>query len=42
LSRRHRRGPLPWEHFRRLLQRYVLPPAVVVHSVYRRVREAAT
>ena len=36
LSRRHRRGPLPWPHFQALLQRFPLPPPVVVHSVYRR------
>jgi RNA-directed DNA polymerase len=36
LSRRHRRGPLPWPHFQALLQRYPLPPPIVVHSVYRR------
>jgi group II intron reverse transcriptase/maturase len=36
LSRRHRRGPLPWRHFQALLQRFPLPPPIVVHSVYRR------
>jgi RNA-directed DNA polymerase len=35
LSRRHRRGGLPWPRFRLLLQRYALPVARVVHSVYR-------
>jgi group II intron reverse transcriptase/maturase len=35
LSRRHRRGPFPWHHFQALLQRFPLPPPVVVHSVYR-------
>jgi RNA-directed DNA polymerase len=31
---RRRAGPLPWESFRRLLARYPLPPARVIHSVY--------
>jgi len=35
LSRRRRGPPLPWEHFNRLLARFALPPARVVHSVYR-------
>jgi group II intron reverse transcriptase/maturase len=35
LSRRHRRGGLPWPRFHLLLERYPLPPARVVHSVYR-------
>jgi RNA-directed DNA polymerase len=35
LSRRHRRGPLPWPQFNALLQRFPLPPPLVVHSVYR-------
>jgi RNA-directed DNA polymerase len=35
LARRRRRGFLSWGVFDRLLKRYVLPPAVVVHSVYR-------
>jgi len=35
LSRRTRGIPLTWEHFTRLLERYALPPALVVHSVYR-------
>lgn len=34
LSRRHRGKPIPWERFKRLLERYPLPPARVVHSVY--------
>jgi len=42
LSRRRRRGYLSWNAFRRLLDRYVLPAAVVIHSVYRRVGEPAT
>lgn len=37
LQRRTRRGFLSWAHFQRLLRRYPLPLAVVVHSVYRRV-----
>jgi RNA-directed DNA polymerase len=36
LGRRHRGGPVPWERMDRLLERYPLPPAIVVHSVYRR------
>jgi RNA-directed DNA polymerase len=35
LSRRSRCGTMPWERFNRLLQRYPLPPALVVHSVCR-------
>ncbi len=42
LSRRQRRGPLSWLRFTELLKRYPLPPAVVVHSVYRRAGEALT
>jgi RNA-directed DNA polymerase len=42
LARRRRRGFLSWAIFGRLLQRYALPPAVVVHSVYRRVGEPVT
>lgn len=42
LSRRRRRGFLSWATFSRLLQRFPLPAAKVVHSVYRRVGEAVT
>jgi group II intron reverse transcriptase/maturase len=35
LSRRNRDGPIAWEKMYRLLARYPLPPAIVVHSVYR-------
>ena len=35
LSRRGRGRPLSWDHFHRLLARFALPPARVVHSVYR-------
>jgi RNA-directed DNA polymerase len=35
LSRRHRRGTIPWPRFQALLRRYPLPPPLVVHSVYR-------
>jgi len=35
LSRRNRDGPIPWERMYRLLERYPLPPPIVVHSVYR-------
>jgi group II intron reverse transcriptase/maturase len=34
LARRNNRG-MPWERFAQLLKRYPLPPARVVHSVYR-------
>jgi hypothetical protein len=37
LSRRNRERPLTWDHFNRLLERYPLPPARVVHSVYAQV-----
>lgn len=36
LGRRKRDGQIPWDHFNRLLRRYPLPAAVVIHSVYRR------
>lgn len=35
LDRRSRRTTMPWPRFARLLERYPLPPAVAVHSVYR-------
>jgi group II intron reverse transcriptase/maturase len=35
LNRRSARAKMVWERFRGLLQRYPLPPARVVHSVYR-------
>jgi group II intron reverse transcriptase/maturase len=35
LSRRSNRSGMDWEHFRRLLIRYPLPPPRVVHSIYR-------
>jgi RNA-directed DNA polymerase len=35
LSRRHRKGYLAWPAFNRLLLRFPLPRATVVHSVYR-------
>jgi RNA-directed DNA polymerase len=37
LSRRNRDGPISWDKMYRLLARYPLPPAIVVHSVYRQV-----
>jgi hypothetical protein len=40
LSRRHRASPIPWERMYRLLEHYPLPPAVVVHSVYRQPAKA--
>jgi RNA-directed DNA polymerase len=39
LSRRSCDGLISWERMYRLLERYPLPPAIVVHSVY---RQAAT
>jgi RNA-directed DNA polymerase len=42
LSRRRRCGFLSWATFFRLLDRYVLPAAEVVRSVYRGVGEAVT
>jgi len=36
LNRRSDHHHMPWERFNRLLQRYPLPPARVVHSIYRR------
>ena len=35
LNRRSPRSNLTWERFQGLLQRYPLPPQVVVHSIYR-------
>jgi RNA-directed DNA polymerase len=37
LARRQRKGYFAWRHYCELLQRFPLPPATVVHSVYRRV-----
>ena len=34
LTRRSRGAPMPWERFQRLLRRYPLPAARVVHSIY--------
>jgi RNA-directed DNA polymerase len=42
LARRKRRGFLSWAVFKRLLQRYPLPPPIAVHSVCRLVSEPAT
>jgi RNA-directed DNA polymerase len=42
LMRRKRGCYLSWDHFQRLLKRYALPAAVVVHSVYRRGSESTT
>jgi RNA-directed DNA polymerase len=35
LGRRRRSGRVPWDHFNRVLARFPLPPARVVHSNYR-------
>ena len=37
LSRQRRDGTVTWGKFNRLLERYVLPPPVAIHSVLRRV-----
>ena len=42
LSRRRRGYSDPWTRFVRLLDRYPLPAAVVVHSVYRRAANSVT
>ena len=42
LARRRRRGFLSWATHHRLWQRFPLPRAVAVHSVYRRVSEPLT
>jgi group II intron reverse transcriptase/maturase len=38
LNRRSQRNNMSWERFEKLLQRYVLPKPIVVHSIYRRQR----
>ncbi len=38
LNRRSQRHSMTWERFERLLQHYVLPEPVIVHSVYRAQR----
>jgi len=35
LNRRSQRAGMTWERFYRLLERYPLPEAKVVHSIYR-------
>jgi len=35
LHRRTGRGAMPWPRFLRVLERYPLPPPIVVHSIYR-------
>jgi group II intron reverse transcriptase/maturase len=42
LSRRKRDGYLAWDQFAQLLKRFPLPPARVVHSVYRSVSKPTT
>jgi RNA-directed DNA polymerase len=42
LSRRRRHGFLSWIVYGRILERFPLPPAVVVHSVYRRAGQPVT
>lgn len=40
LDRRSQRARMPWERFNRLLKRYALPKALVVHSIYRSAAKA--
>jgi RNA-directed DNA polymerase len=40
LSRRSQKGRIPWESFRRLLERNPLPPPIVVHSIYRPIAKS--
>jgi RNA-directed DNA polymerase len=40
LSRRNRDGPISWGRMYRLLERYSLPAAIVVHSVYRQAAKS--
>ncbi len=35
LNRRGARSPMPWPRFERLEQRYPLPAAIAIHSIYR-------
>ena len=37
LSRRNRERSMTWDRFKRLLERYPLPPAIAIHSVCRNV-----
>jgi RNA-directed DNA polymerase len=37
LSRRRRRGSIPWDQFTRMLGRFPLPPPIAIHSVCRPV-----
>jgi hypothetical protein len=37
LSRRRRAGRIPWDEFKRFLERFPLPPPIAIHSVCRRV-----
>ncbi|HWT80845.1 MAG TPA: group II intron reverse transcriptase/maturase, partial [Candidatus Methylomirabilis sp.] len=37
LSRRRRKGTIPWAQFVRMLDRYSLPPPIAIHSVCRPV-----
>jgi group II intron reverse transcriptase/maturase len=40
LSRRRRGGRMSWDRLNRVLERYPLPPAIAIHSVYRPVARA--
>lgn len=42
LSRRSQRAKLTWDRFPQILTRYPLPPARVIHSVYRRAANPCT
>lgn len=37
LSRRLRKGTIPWDQFTRMMERYALPPPTPIHSVCRPV-----
>jgi RNA-directed DNA polymerase len=37
LSRRRRKGTIPWDEFTRMMERYALPPPIPIHSVCRPV-----
>jgi group II intron reverse transcriptase/maturase len=37
LSRRRRKGTIPWDQFYRMLERYPLPPPIAIHSTCRPV-----
>jgi hypothetical protein len=36
LSRRSQKAKIGWEQYKQILKRFALPPAIAVHSIYRR------